>query len=99
MAGCSHNLAINGRGHASNWGIIGVVSSFREFAKTKARTNGRGMDLFAGGGAFVRADGWCCASGVWRRLLRGGLLQHPRASSSQVSASADARYGSHGLRT
>ena len=55
------------------------------------------MALPAGGGAFVRAVGGRCAFGVWRGLLRWGLLQHPRASSPQIAASSLARYGSYGL--
>ena len=56
------------------------------------------MDLYTRGGAFVRADGWCGAPGVWRGLLRGRLLQHPGASSPQVAARPRARHGSYGLR-
>jgi len=75
-----------------------VVSGPREYEKTRSRSIGRSMALYAGGRAFVRADGWRCALSVWRGLLRGWLLQHTRAPSPQIAAGSRARHGSYELR-
>jgi len=51
-----------------------------------------------GGRAFVCAAGVSGSLGVWGELLRGRLLQHSGASSSQAAAGSFGGFGSDGLR-
>jgi hypothetical protein len=83
---------------ASNWSIIGVVSSSREKPKTKTLSDGGGVVLLVGGSAFVCANGRCCPIGVRRELLRGGLLQRAGASPPQAAANSVAGFSADGLR-